>query len=84
MTDISKEAVGHLCEIHRGYLQHGTVATLQALRAALDDAEAECDAANALLREAREWLSCVEGYLRDGPQFLADAARIDAHLGAKP
>lgn len=53
-------------------------------RARAVKAEAERDAANALLREAREWLSCVEGYLRDGPQFLADAARIDAHLGDKP
>lgn len=38
--DISREAVDHLCDIHTGYLQHGTVATLQALRAELDEAEA--------------------------------------------
>lgn len=36
MTDISKEAVDVLCETHAGYLQHGTAATLQALRAVLE------------------------------------------------
>ena len=33
--DISPEAVEHLCAIHEGYEQHGTVATLRALSAAL-------------------------------------------------
>ena len=39
--DISREMVEHLCHIHRGYEQHGTVAMLLALRAALDAAEAD-------------------------------------------
>ena len=39
--DISQSMVEHLCHIHRGYEQHGTVAMLLALRAALDAAEAE-------------------------------------------
>jgi len=40
MTDISRAMVEHLCHIHRGYEQHGTVAMLTALRDALDAAEA--------------------------------------------
>jgi hypothetical protein len=36
-TDITPEAVEHLCAIHEGYGQHGTVATLRALSAALTD-----------------------------------------------
>jgi hypothetical protein len=34
--DITPEAVEHLCKIHEGYEQHGTVATLRALSAALN------------------------------------------------
>ena len=41
MTDISREMVEHLCHIHRGYEQHGTVAMLLSLRAAIDAAEAD-------------------------------------------
>ena len=42
MTDtinISPEAVEHLCAIHEGYEQHGTVATLRALSAALTESQ---------------------------------------------
>ena len=82
MTDISREAVDALCETHAGYLQHGTAATLQALRAALDEAEAERDAANALLREARSGLCAYTGGASGACEMTI--SRIDAHLGAKP
>jgi hypothetical protein len=39
--DITPEAVKHLCAIHDGYEQHGTVATLRALSAALTAAQSE-------------------------------------------
>lgn len=86
MTDVSKEAVDALCETHAGYLQHGTAATLQALRAALDGAEAravkaeaERDAANALLRDG---LLSVQTW-RSEP-IVNWAETVAAHLGAKP
>lgn len=60
--DISPEAVEHLCAIHEGYEQHGTVATLRALSAALDQSQdlvdrwintsSEQDQTNYELREA--------------------------------
>jgi hypothetical protein len=43
--DITPEAVEHLCAIHEGYEQHGTVATLRALSAALTASQAETAAA---------------------------------------
>ena len=87
MTDISKEAVDVLCETHAGYLQHGTAATLQALRAALDEAEAravkaeaERDAANALLRRITRNVD-ADGV---GTVLIIDLQAARAHLGAKP
>ena len=80
MTDISRAAVDALCETHAGYLQHGTAATLQALRAALDEAEAERDAANALLRRITRNVD-ADGV---GTVLIIDLQAARAHLGAKP
>jgi hypothetical protein len=43
--DITPEAIEHLCAIHEGYEQHGTVATLRALSAALTASQSETAAA---------------------------------------
>ena len=54
--NISPEAVEHLCTIHEGYEQHGTVATLRALSAALKQSRAETAAAYELLNRADQAL----------------------------
>lgn len=69
MTDILREAVEHLCEIHEGYEQYGTVATLRALRDALDERlnfEEALKDENKRLREAElgARIQKLEGALR--------------------
>jgi len=51
-------------------------------RARAEAAEAKLAKAMEALEEAREWMSCVEGHLRDGVAFKADAAKIDATIAA--
>ena len=104
MTDISKGAVDVAANVLRLRDAHHIASMLTALRAALDaaetravKAEAERDAANALLREARvdleayveaEWpkdqRKQYPSYQRKYDRDMELCRRIDAHLGAKP
>lgn len=81
--DISREAVDALSARLRGQdaIPNRTevAAHVDALRAALDEAEGERDAANALLRKFQDH------YPRGVNPFLDDVAiAARAHLGAKP
>lgn len=79
MTDISKEALDALsAELHE-WSEYEAAEMLDALRAALDEAEAERDAANALLQRLTEWDEC---WPSKDVQNITHEAR--AHLGAKP
>lgn len=63
--DISSSMIQHLCHVHRGYEQHGTVATLLALRAELDRAEAKAAAVegedDATADKIFDWLANAVG-----------------------
>ena len=79
MTDVSKEAVDVAANVLRITDEHYIASLLTALRAALDEAEAERDAANALLQRLTEWDEC---WPSKDVQNITHEAR--AHLGAKP
>lgn len=70
--DITPEAVEHLCAIHEGYEQHGTVATLRALSAALTASQAETAA---VYEAAAMALDAVAGNWSCGH----DAKNCDCH-----
>ena len=80
MTDISKEALDALsAELHE-WSEYEAAEMLDALRAALDEAEAERDAANALLRRITRNVD-ADGV---GTVLIIDLQAARAHLGAKP
>ena len=77
MTDISKAAVDVAANVLRVTGEHYIASLLTTLRAALDEAEAERDAANAVLRQIVNLTSQHGG--------AAQALKlIRTHLGAKP
>ena len=83
--DISQSMVEHLCHIHRGYEQHGTVAMLLALRAALDAADAEKVRAVEAERERCAVIAEVQSQ-SNNPYISGLAMRLAAAIrtGAKP
>jgi hypothetical protein len=80
--DITLEAVEHLCKIHEGYEQHGTVATLRALSSALSASQAETDAAyEKALDAASDYTQRVYG---DDWKFLSNPIDRERILASIP
>lgn len=83
-VDISREAVQHLCDVHRGYMQTGTVATLLTLRDALDRAEADKAAMvfvpPHLVDELAEWVLSEQAHWPEDTAYQSDLATFSASL----
>ena len=76
--DISPDAIEHLCFIHAGYEQHGTVTTLRAMQAALQRSRAETAAA---IERAAAWMdseALTPEELAQGFGFTVDYPRVAA------